>query len=120
MDFLGIGPLELLLIAIVFLVVMGPDKLPIYGRKAGEFIAKARRTVNEAKNALEDETEGVGKSGKSAAESVRNSIDLPPSPDFDLTFTFESTPGASSSHQPQPKAHDANDGQGESGAGSRR
>ncbi len=92
MDFLGIGPLEFLLIAIVFLVVVGPDKLPMYSGKLGEFIGKARRTVNEAKHALEDETKDVTQGAKGVGESVRKSMDLPPSPDFDLTFNFDTEP----------------------------
>jgi Tat protein translocase TatB subunit len=92
LDFLGIGPLEFLLIAVVFLLVLGPEKLPAYARKAGEFIAKARRTVNEAKSALTDETKEAGKGVTALGESVRKSIDLPPSPDFDLTFNFDPNP----------------------------
>ncbi|MBM4406623.1 MAG: twin-arginine translocase TatA/TatE family subunit [Chloroflexi bacterium] len=94
MDFLGIGPLEFVLIAIVFLVVMGPDKLPVYGRKLGEFIGRARRTVNEAKDALTEETRDVEQGAKGVGESVRKTVDLPPSPDFDLTFNFDPEPGS--------------------------
>jgi Tat protein translocase TatB subunit len=92
LDFLGIGPLEFLLIAIVFIVVVGPEKLPVYSRKIGEFIAGARRTVNEAKNALAEETKEAGQEAKGIGESVRKSVDLPPSPDFELSFNFDTEP----------------------------
>lgn len=92
MDFLGIGSLEFILIVVVFFVVVGPDKLPVYGRKMGEFIAKARRTVNEAKSAVTDEIGDIDGSGKKVAQDVKKAIDLPPSPDFDLHFNFDSAP----------------------------
>jgi sec-independent protein translocase protein TatB len=38
----GLSPMHLLVIAVVALVVLGPDKLPDAARQAGRFVAQAR------------------------------------------------------------------------------
>ncbi len=46
----GIGPLELVVIAIVAIVVIGPDKLPDTMKKFGKFFVQARRHANDVKD----------------------------------------------------------------------
>lgn len=50
-----VGFFELLLIGIVGLVVIGPDRLPGVTRKAGLWIGKARRMVGDVKADIEQE-----------------------------------------------------------------
>jgi sec-independent protein translocase protein TatB len=38
----GLSPMHLLVIAVVALVVLGPDKLPAAARQVGRFVAQAR------------------------------------------------------------------------------
>lgn len=52
-----IGFWEFSLIAIVALVVVGPEKLPELTRTAGKLIGRARRTMRELKYELERDAE---------------------------------------------------------------
>jgi sec-independent protein translocase protein TatB len=57
MDFLGVGPLELILVIILALVVVGPRDLAKLGRDAGHFLNRMYRsptwrTMNEASREL--------------------------------------------------------------------
>ena len=45
-----IGPLEILVVAVVALIVFGPEKLPEMGRKAGTFIASVRRMSTDVRS----------------------------------------------------------------------
>ncbi|UPK74059.1 sec-independent translocase [Nocardioidaceae bacterium SCSIO 66511] len=47
-----IGPAEILVVAIVAIVVFGPDKLPQFARQAGRFLRTARRMMDDAKSDL--------------------------------------------------------------------
>lgn len=44
MEFLGIGPLELLLILVIALIVLGPDEMVKAGAAVGKFIRKIRHS----------------------------------------------------------------------------
>ncbi|MBI4295263.1 MAG: twin-arginine translocase subunit TatB [Chloroflexi bacterium] len=48
MDFLGIGPLELLLVLFVALLVLGPGKLPEMARTLGRAVRQLRKVMSEA------------------------------------------------------------------------
>lgn len=57
MDFLGVGPLELILIIVLALVLIGPRDMARFGRDAGRFLNRlyrspAWRTMNEASREL--------------------------------------------------------------------
>lgn len=52
-----IGFWELAIIAIIALIVIGPERLPKFAHDAGRFIGKVRRFINNAKNELEKELE---------------------------------------------------------------
>ena len=45
-----IGPLEILVVAVVALIVFGPEKLPEIGRKIGNFLAGVRRMSTEMRS----------------------------------------------------------------------
>jgi Tat protein translocase TatB subunit len=46
MDFLGMGWFEILVVALVALIVLGPERLPGYARKAGKFIRQFRKITS--------------------------------------------------------------------------
>ena len=50
-----IGFWELLLIAVVSLFVIGPDKLPGFVREAGQWLGKARRFIQHTRREIEQE-----------------------------------------------------------------
>lgn len=51
----GIGLPELAVIAVVAVIVFGPDKLPEFARQAGQFVRKAREFANSARDQLREE-----------------------------------------------------------------
>jgi sec-independent protein translocase protein TatB len=51
----GIGPLELVVIAIVAVLLFGPDRLPEFVRTAGRLLRQGRQLVNNAQNDLRNE-----------------------------------------------------------------
>jgi sec-independent protein translocase protein TatB len=51
----GIGPPELLVIGVLFLVVFGPSKLPSMARDVGRLVIESRRYVDELKSELVSE-----------------------------------------------------------------
>ncbi|TDU91567.1 sec-independent protein translocase protein TatB [Kribbella voronezhensis] len=50
-----IGPLEIVVIAIVAILVFGPDRLPEFIRTAGNLLRQVRRMVTNAQNDLRNE-----------------------------------------------------------------
>ncbi len=56
----GIGGQELVIIALLFLVIFGPGKIPQMARDFGRFVNEARRSIDEFKqelNVSQDEPE---------------------------------------------------------------
>ncbi len=51
----GIGFTELLLIAVIAILFLGPDKLPETMIQIAKFIKSVKKTVSDAKNSLEEE-----------------------------------------------------------------
>jgi len=51
----GIGFTEILLISIIAILFLGPDKLPGALVEMGKFIKSVKKTVNDAKSSLEEE-----------------------------------------------------------------
>ena len=54
-----IGFWELLVIAVVLLLVMGPERLPEVAKQAAFFIRKARQGVYRLRNEMQDEINGT-------------------------------------------------------------
>ena len=46
MDFLGIGPTEILLIVVIAFVILGPDRIPGVMRQLGTWLRQAREMTN--------------------------------------------------------------------------
>ena len=58
----GIGPLELVIIALAAVIFVGPDKLPDLMKTAGKFFVQARRFSNDVRNQFQhvvDEAEAT-------------------------------------------------------------
>jgi sec-independent protein translocase protein TatB len=51
----GVGIPELLVIAVVAVVVFGPDRLPEYARQAGRLVRQFRNLANSAQDQLREE-----------------------------------------------------------------
>lgn len=72
-----IGFSELIVIAIVALVVIGPERLPRVARTAGEWIGKAQRYVSQVKSDINREMElaelkKLQEEARKAAQSVQS------------------------------------------------
>ena len=66
----GVGFQEMVIIALLFLVLFGPNKLPQMARDLGRFVNEARRSIDEFKEELtaeydEDDKENKESKGKS-------------------------------------------------------
>ncbi len=65
----NIGGAELLVILLVALLVLGPDKLPQAARQVGHFVGEFQRVAGgfrqEIQSALEVEDDNAGRAGKS-------------------------------------------------------
>ena len=53
----GIGGQEIVIIALLFLVIFGPSKLPQLARDLGRFVSEARRSIDEFKEELTAESD---------------------------------------------------------------
>jgi sec-independent protein translocase protein TatB len=53
----GIGGQEIVIIALLFLVIFGPSKLPQMARDLGRFVTEARRSIDEFKEELTAESD---------------------------------------------------------------
>jgi len=82
MNFLGIGPGEIVLILIVLLVVVGPERLPALSRQAGHMLVRGRdwlqnkpemELMMRARQELEGELEAL-KSGLREVQLVRDEV----------------------------------------------
>lgn len=51
----GVGLAEMMVIALVAILVFGPDRLPTLAKQAGQFARKARDFANSARDELRDE-----------------------------------------------------------------
>jgi len=78
-----IGPGELVLVAIIGLLVLGPQRLPKVAAEIGKWVGRARRTATQLRRQLEREIE-------------LSEIEKPPPP--------PSPPPAASTTQPPPGA----------------
>jgi sec-independent protein translocase protein TatB len=70
---------EILVIAVVALVVLGPERLPKVARTLGHLLGRAQRYVNDVKNDIQQEMEveelkKLKTSVHEAARSIENSV----------------------------------------------
>lgn len=55
MDFIGIGPLELLLVLIIGFLLLGPDKLPEMAAKAGQLFRNFKKATFDLTKTITEE-----------------------------------------------------------------
>ena len=57
MDFLGIGPMEILVIVVLILIVFGPNRLPEMARTIGKALKDVKSATSELGKSLSSELE---------------------------------------------------------------
>ena len=68
MNIMGVGSLELLVVLVVALVVLGPERLVSVGRTIGRFIGEFRRTTAGLSRTLQDVVDEESFSGDRVSE----------------------------------------------------
>jgi sec-independent protein translocase protein TatB len=48
----GVGPQEMVIIGLIFLVIFGPGSLPKMARDMGRFVSEARRAIDDFKEEI--------------------------------------------------------------------
>jgi len=71
----GIGPQELIIIGILFLLIFGPSKLSDTARDIGRFTNEARRTADEFKAELTSVTEEVNETRRAVVDELKSELD---------------------------------------------
>lgn len=71
---------EMVIVGVVALVVLGPERLPVVARKSGEWIGKAQRFVAQVKSDIDRETElselkRIQEEAKTLAQDVKSSVE---------------------------------------------
>jgi Tat protein translocase TatB subunit len=90
MGSIGFG--EIAIIAIVALLVFGPDRLPELSRKAGELLAKAREATRSFTDAIDNEFEGASspiRSLKAEYDATKDELTNAAGTIFDLDTVLE-------------------------------
>ena len=67
----GIGPQELIIVALIALVVLGPRRLPQMARELGHFISEARGAVDEFRDEISAEEVDEDQPGVEESEEER-------------------------------------------------
>ncbi|MHB8709075.1 MAG: Sec-independent protein translocase protein TatB [Desulfuromonadales bacterium] len=108
----GIGFPELLLIAVIALVVIGPQRLPDLARALGRGFAEFRRATDELKQTFEEETRAARSQElrkKLLAEGkIRPPGSLDPYP-VEANAETESNPGETAAPDPATTVAEAGD-----------
>ncbi|NPA91926.1 MAG: twin-arginine translocase subunit TatB [Chloroflexi bacterium] len=95
MNFLGIGPLELVLILILALIFLGPEDLPVAMRKLGKLVRQIQDVMAEVNTGLQEElgpeikelnrvtreAQKIAQNMQNPAGAIFSSASLPPSPE---------------------------------------
>ncbi len=68
--FLDISGGEIIIILLVILIVLGPDKIPEFAKKAGNVMRFVRKATNDIKTEINKETDAVQEPFKSAYQEV--------------------------------------------------
>ena len=102
-----IGPGELLLVAIIGLLVLGPQRLPKVAAEIGKWVGRARRTASQLRRQLEREIE------LSEIETPPRPSS-PPEPPAPPSAATPSPPPATNGSTPPTAATDAESGEANS------
>jgi len=68
--FLDFGGGEIIIILLVILIVLGPDKIPAFAKRAGEIIRYVRKATDDIKKEIDKETNDIQAPIKSAYQSA--------------------------------------------------
>jgi sec-independent protein translocase protein TatB len=74
MNILGIGPLELLLIVVLALIVLGPEKLPAVMAQIGRFIVEFRRMTTQLSDEFNQTLQTELRETRSVVEDTKQSF----------------------------------------------
>lgn len=72
MDFLNVGGLELLFLAGIAIIIVGPSRAAEMAGEIGRLIARARRTINSMTDDLQTQAREETEPLRSARESIRD------------------------------------------------
>ena len=79
MDFMGLGPLEILLVLILGFIFLGPEKLPGMAAKAGEWYRKFQKATSDLSKSVSEEitkeTKPIKEETKQLMEETRQLTD---------------------------------------------
>ncbi len=75
MDFLGIGPLEIVLILIVGLLIFGPEKLPQMGRDLGKTLRSFKKATTDISVQVSKELEKEKEEINSDTKQIKQEMD---------------------------------------------
>ncbi len=75
MDFLGIGPLELIVVLIIAFIVVGPERLPELARSVGKTMREVRALSQGLTNEWQREIDSVSKT--ETGEGLQESLTRP-------------------------------------------
>jgi Tat protein translocase TatB subunit len=75
MEIFGIGLGEMLIIAVVAVIILGPERLPEAARQVGKLVRDFRRATEPARSALQEITAEINKT----ADSITTTINQKPS-----------------------------------------
>src|SRR5688572_12043400 len=89
-----IGPGELLLVAIIGLLVLGPQRLPKVAAQLGKWVGRARRTASQLRRQLEREIE---------LSELEKPAPPPPPPPSSAAATSGEVPPGPGTHVDQPE-----------------
>ena len=76
MDFLGLGPLEILVVLVIILIIFGPMKLPEIAGQIGKTMREVRKATTEMTRQINQEVEA----GKKGIEAIKSDIESAASP----------------------------------------
>ncbi len=93
MNFLGMGPMELLLIAILALIVFGPSKLP-------EIMGQIGKGINDFRKATSELTDEFNKTIQAEVQQTRQAVEGTPPPASPPAPELVSAPPAAAASEP--------------------
>jgi len=101
---LNIGPQELLIILVIALIVVGPQRLPALGRSIGRGLRELRKAQDEVKRTIQvnlDDEPSKGRSGARPSGDARPKV-VVDEPDADPSAAGAVSDPTPPSHEPLP------------------
>jgi Sec-independent protein translocase protein TatA len=88
----GIGPTELVVIGLLFMVIFGPSKFVSMAHEVGRFVTNARDSAEEFKSELTSEEDGEARSALEGLKSEASSDTTPPPQGDEASHTSKQKP----------------------------